>query len=515
MKFYIIVSLFGLLSAGFSLWLAVYVFNRRSAASGSCFFSLIMLTVAMSNLVYTAELLSPSFEVALLLMKIGYLINCAIPIFWVWFVEAFTDLPHPVTRPTTILIAAVPLTIAALVLTNEHHLLMYRSIAAIPGQPLTFLVFDRGPLFLPSVFYLYFMIFAGALRILSRIGRATGAFRGQVAMIAVWVLIPWISHVAYLSGKIPYNIDITPLVMTLSGGFITLAIFRFRLFDLIPIARDYVVDAVRDAVVVIDACDRIVDSNLAAKLLFPGLCAGSLQTRATDFFQRFDFELPPGTSPVIASMEIGGRLRHFKVDPTEIRNAQGLRIGRAVIFVDTTETQELLSRLEAMATTDDLTGINNRRHFKVLAERELELARRASRPIALAMFDVDHFKTVNDADGHGAGDAALEAVCRTCRRILRSTDILGRYGGEEFVILFPEVTPAEAVEIAERLRLEIARTDIVFGERRFRVTASFGVTGSAAPPLTGLDAYLQVVDAAMYRAKHAGRNRVECLPTFL
>jgi len=136
------------------------------------------------------------------------------------------------------------------------------------------------------------------------------------------------------------------------------------------------------------------------------------------------------------------------------------------------------------------------------------MSRRKDRPVSFAMFDLDHFKKINDRLGHSAGDSALRGVCESCRAELRSTDIFCRYGGEEFVILFPETPPAAAKEIAERLREKIKRTAIAAGDRTFSVTASFGVCGSETGPAETLAEYLRLIDAAMYRAKAAGRNRV-------
>jgi len=178
-----------------------------------------------------------------------------------------------------------------------------------------------------------------------------------------------------------------------------------------------------------------------------------------------------------------------------------------VIITDTTEATEFLARLERLVSTDELTKVDNRRRFFEHAERELELARRRGAGIAFAMLDLDHFKRVNDEHGHAAGDAALVAVCEACKSALRSTDILCRYGGEEFMVILPEATPADALEIVERVRLKIAETVVAGPRAAFGVTASFGVSGNAGPPYEDLEVYLRRADEALYRAKAEGRDR--------
>jgi diguanylate cyclase (GGDEF)-like protein len=126
--------------------------------------------------------------------------------------------------------------------------------------------------------------------------------------------------------------------------------------------------------------------------------------------------------------------------------------------------------------------------------------------LAVAMLDADHFKTINDSHGHQTGDEVLRAISERCRRILRSNDVFGRYGGEEFVIVFPETKLADAGAIAERLRATIAEDPIKVGDKTLGVTVSIGLAAHA--PGQDLDGLFQRADAALYAAKQDGRNLV-------
>jgi diguanylate cyclase (GGDEF)-like protein len=171
------------------------------------------------------------------------------------------------------------------------------------------------------------------------------------------------------------------------------------------------------------------------------------------------------------------------------------------------EREGLIGQLKQMAETDFLTGVLNRRSFYSAAERELSAARRYVRRLAVVMLDIDHFKAINDTHGHQVGDEVLKAVAATCRTACRDSDFLARYGGEEFVILLQETHAGEALEVAERLRTAIGRAPVVAGDLTVAVTASFGVA-TAGPETAGIDQLVRAADAALYRAKAAGRDRV-------
>ncbi len=173
------------------------------------------------------------------------------------------------------------------------------------------------------------------------------------------------------------------------------------------------------------------------------------------------------------------------------------------------EKVQLLEQVQRLAITDELTGLHNRRHFFELAEREFERASRYGRPLSAVMLDIDHFKRVNDTHGHAVGDQVLQALAARFRANVRDIDLLGRYGGEEFIALLPEVGLESARVAAERLRQSVAETPIGTAAGPLSVTVSLGVA-SAAPDCPDLPTLLRLADEALYAAKKAGRNRVCC-----
>jgi diguanylate cyclase (GGDEF)-like protein len=161
-------------------------------------------------------------------------------------------------------------------------------------------------------------------------------------------------------------------------------------------------------------------------------------------------------------------------------------------------------RLEELARTDGLTGLRNRRTFDQEFATRFAHASRYGRPLAVAMADIDHFKRINDEHGHQAGDDVLARVAAVMRRCTRQTDLVARYGGEEFVIVLPETQLLEALQVSEKIRSSVAAEQMPV-----RATVSIGVAARPHSMFADPESLLRAADEALYRAKAAGRNRVE------
>jgi diguanylate cyclase (GGDEF)-like protein len=167
----------------------------------------------------------------------------------------------------------------------------------------------------------------------------------------------------------------------------------------------------------------------------------------------------------------------------------------------------LYQRMEKLATTDGLTGLNNHRHFQEILSHEIERARRYRRPLALLLMDIDHFKSFNDTYGHPVGDLVLKEIALCIRQSIRVNDIPARYGGEEFVVIIPETPGQGALITAERIRSTIEAHTVVSLDRRLKVTVSIGCSVFPESASTQKD-LIDTADKALYSAKHNGRNRV-------
>ncbi|MBK3734426.1 diguanylate cyclase [Azospirillum brasilense] len=185
---------------------------------------------------------------------------------------------------------------------------------------------------------------------------------------------------------------------------------------------------------------------------------------------------------------------------------QGVQVNLAWIY-DYTDRRNMEEALRDMASRDPLTGIYNRRSFMELARSQLARAHRFNEPLSVFVLDVDHFKRINDSYGHATGDDALRMVAGGCQAILREYDILGRLGGEEFVVVLPGATAEESRVVAERVRRHLSRMAIPGPEGRFHLTSSIGIAALDSAYDT-LEKAIHRADLALYRAKREGRNRV-------
>jgi diguanylate cyclase (GGDEF)-like protein len=173
----------------------------------------------------------------------------------------------------------------------------------------------------------------------------------------------------------------------------------------------------------------------------------------------------------------------------------------------TASLEAAVERLNELASTDYLTGIINRRHFQDVAQRELVRLGRYGNSASLILFDLDHFKQVNDRYGHEAGDAVLRDVVGEVQEVVRPMDMFGRYGGEEFLILLPDTGAEIARQVAERMRRKVEESHSVYRGQQIRVTISLGIAQwNGRDDLSEL---IRQADSALYQAKKAGRNRVE------
>ncbi|MGH9728869.1 MAG: GGDEF domain-containing protein [Candidatus Acidiferrales bacterium] len=186
-----------------------------------------------------------------------------------------------------------------------------------------------------------------------------------------------------------------------------------------------------------------------------------------------------------------------------------LQVGERILKMQ----DELIAARDALhyqATHDVLTGVASRGAAFEFLKRELARAYRENKMVGVVLADLDHFKAINDKYGHMAGDLVLQEVARRMTRCTRAYDCVGRYGGEEFLMIFPSSSDEVIQRLAERMRKAMEAAPVRTPESEIAITASFGVLVVRSSGQDDVNELLRTVDAALYRAKHAGRNRVEC-----
>lgn len=266
-----------------------------------------------------------------------------------------------------------------------------------------------------------------------------------------------------------------------------------------------IIQGAQEAVIVTDAAGKVVLVNEAAEDL---LGKKVEQIRAEGIFnvidqpERFRAMLDDANSAHVPTLfEYKGRW--LLTSATTIHDETGAPLGSAALLRDVTLEQALLKELARLSITDGLTDVFNRRHLDATLRIELSRAIETGLPLALVMFDADHFKKFNDTHGHDQGDRVLQMLGRRMKQALREYDVPCRYGGEEFVVILPGTDPAGAMQVAERLRLDIEAMAV----DGLRVTISLGVACVPLIDAKSPEAMIDAADVALYRSKEDGRNR--------
>jgi len=238
----------------------------------------------------------------------------------------------------------------------------------------------------------------------------------------------------------------------------------------------------------------------ATTVLFEIRCLTAAgETRWIQWSSRMD----PATQRVYA---IGRDITNVRIDQE--------RLQRYADLLERTqqELKEAIEELTRVANTDQLTSLLNRHAFEARAHEELSRAERAGHPLAVAMLDIDHFKRVNDTHGHPTGDVVLREVARRLDAARRTHDVLGRWGGEEFIVLLPEATLDEARIAVERMTLAVSARPVIVGSLELPIRLSGGITAGSVAFDTTLHDVVELADAALLQAKRNGRDRIEVEP---
>lgn len=231
------------------------------------------------------------------------------------------------------------------------------------------------------------------------------------------------------------------------------------------------------------------------------LCRKIRQTDQSGYIYFIILTAKGNKEDIIAGLEAGAD--DFLVKPFDHEELKyRIRIGERIIRLE--------HRILELANTDPLTGILNRRAFMERMEQEIQRSGRDNSPLSFILSDIDYFKKVNDSFGHQAGDLVLQKFSNQLKTSIRPYDVVGRYGGEEFVVCLPGANENQVKYAAERIRRNVEKMEILLPDSSepIRITASFGAASFQVNSSDHLDALIKRADDAMYKAKNEGRNRV-------
>ncbi|NPV74857.1 MAG: diguanylate cyclase [Anaerolineae bacterium] len=500
-----------ILSALISLWVGLIAWRRSSP--GSRLFAAVAFSETIWAVGYALQLAAPGLSGKLFWNNIQFLGAVAAPLAYLGFSIEFYR-PPAARGANFTWKSLIPLAVLMLVFiwSDGLHGLFRGQPVLSPGEPFNRLVFPNGPGFIAYTVYAYSLIVLTTLIFISRYLYAGQLYRVQVGIVLLGVLIPWVASLLAYFSLVPFELhQITPAAFGPGNLIIAWALYRYRLFDLLPVARDYLFEYMQEGILVLDQNLRIIDLNPAAQRILAVEKFSAIGRNIADFppFEKAWFERGYGKVEIVIERE--GTTGLYEVQSSLVGESAGSPGIYLAVLRDIQERKRAEEKLRRLATTDPLTGVFNRRQVILLAEREIARARKACLPVAVILLDIDHFKHLNDTIGHRAGDKALKETARACQENLRSGDIFGRYGGDEFIAILPETGLEIALGVAERLRQRIEALPVLEYSQPPRVTVSLGVAASDPGCPSSLDNLLEQADRALYHAKESGRNRVSFL----
>ena len=510
--------------------LAVFFIARRRTAPGSLALSGMLLGMFIWGFSYALSWAFIPLEYKFFWLRVMFIGVVIVPGLFLIFTLRITHRDHLLTFRNYILLFIEPFIITLIVWFAPN--LMFESIELIYKDGLVFLQIQRGAAFWVSTAYSYAVILLSFYFLVSSYRHANAVFKRQYLLILIGSIIPFaLSFLTQIFSTTFSDLDMSAIAFGMCGVVYAYAFIRYQLMDLVPIARSRLIENMSDGVLVLDSQGRIVDVNPAMKNFLdadPTSFLGrnvsealNIWTESTEHLfhgleTRTELRLPNKTS------------RYLDLRVTPLYNTDQRLSGRLIIFRDITDRKEvekdlryamdrmqtqlieiglLQSQLREQAIRDALTNLFNRRYLEETLERELARAAREVYPLCIVMLDIDHFKEVNDTYGHEAGDLVLKTLAETVMRQSRQGDFVCRFGGEEFILVMPNISIGVAKERAQSLHKSISSLYIPFGRFNLNITVSMGISTFPAHGENKED-LLRAADRALYAAKRAGRNRL-------
>lgn len=515
-----------------------YSYKRKEVPGAKALFFLCFVA-AFYTFGYSMELDSSSVQEINRWSKFQYIGLPFIPAFWVYLTISYIQKKHK-SKMFYFFLFIVPLLTSLFRWTSEWHHLQYGEMSIVSNGYFGILAFEKGPWYYFHFFYLFVCAIYTSQLYIKLYRDSSGYRRKQSSLMLGASVIPIVSIFLNLTGLTPLQLDSGPFFILLNYTILAYGIFRYRLMNIIPLSREKVFDWILDGVIVMDLQMNILDFNPSAKRIFSLLTNDSIGNSLDEVLgDNLDFmvvikqwqdasQIERNKVDMEAfqfSMEGSeGALAHYQIRLSDIFDLNYL-VGTILIISDTTQQHKMLMELERVARTDKLTGLLNRGHFvdlfnalfndkTLIDESDIQ----SDLKIAVMIFDIDHFKVVNDHYGHCAGDLVLKQLSECVQKNLRHGETICRYGGEEFVILLAETNLEEAKRVAERLRHQIETFDFRWEGNYIPVTASFGLAyyealktshGDLERKYISFDQLVNQADKALYLAKGNGRNCVE------
>jgi len=493
-----------LASAMFTFIAAIYIYKKHDLITK--YFSFLSLCIAFYSFGYAMELYSNSLSQMLFWNLVQYIGLPFLPALWLMFTLEYNN--KHLRFITKLSIFLVPILTFIFRYTSNINHFYYLSAQFITNKYFPVLYIQKGPWYWVHVVFVTSCFIVANYLYLNMYRRSIGSIRRQSRIMLIASFLPWVSLMLDLLNLSPLNIDYGAFALTLSFILFFIAFCRYQFLNIKPLARDKVFELTNDGIIVLDTNYNIIDFNPSAASICSALRENVIGKDVQGVLGEYKGLVHSIINYVESRCDFNEHKGNYKVNIIKISEPNDREVGYIVTLTDVTKYMEMMEELNHLASRDALTGVLNRRSFFELSLHELEKSKRYNHPVSMIILDLDLFKQINDNYGHQVGDAVLNKVAGICQNSIRSTDILGRYGGEEFIIFLPETTLADCQIISNRILTNIAAMEIFYEGKCIKVTASLGITGADSITIESLDYFLKWADEALYQAKSDGRNCV-------
>lgn len=493
---------------------------RHRKIPGSYPFALICAVTVFYSFGYGMELISQTIEQVDFWSKFQYIGLPFIPALWV--IISFSLTAVRLKHPKTIYFVLLLIPFLTLIFRLTSSPLQYGTMRMVNNGYFLVLDFDKGPWYYFHILFFFFCAFYSAWTYRQVYQEASGYQKRQSMIMAVASLLSIFAPIINMLRLSPLELDSGPFIVLINYILIMYAIFRYNLFQLTPLSWKKIFDWIQDGVLILDTQGVICEYNRAAGQIFPELAKEAIGADVISHFHLYaDFTAgltawqddPDGNPSFEFEIASAGQPHYYQVRAAGLYEKDFL-IGCTILISDYTQQRIMLQQLKHLAHIDGLTNLMNRSYFIERMAYEISRSARSGGSIALIIFDIDNFKTINDTLGHQCGDYVLQELAAIIGQSQRTIDLIGRYGGDEFIIFLPDTVLANAIVIAERIRENIDMAKLSWGGQSIPFRASFGVTSydfTHNRSAMDYDVLVRKADEALYLAKRKGRNRVEAI----
>lgn len=509
---------------------AAYHSCRSFRIPGARLASILMLLCAASLMAQALQVSSALVLTKALLADVAFSAIVPVPAVFLAFAVAYTGRRRWLTRPARVLLCIEPALVLGLVWISDRDGLIWTRHAFDPSLSIGGLSSTPGPVHWAHGIYSYALLLVATLLLVRILVQARHMFGWLVAPLLFATVSPWLAAASHIAGFGPFPLmQATFLASCVAALGLAYGLFRLRQGDVVSVSRRVVMETMGDGLLLLDSANRIVDLNPAAEAiigesassaigqpivqLWPEWADGLTRLHSTDHVQQVGREVTLGK---------GERRRTYDVRISPLADWHGCLVSRVVVVRDITIRklleQELAERYEGasfLAERDSLTGLLNHGAIYRRLEEELSRARRYGRRLSLLILDLDDFKLFNDTYGHPAADRVLQQVSKLMWQFKRESDVLGRYGGDEFVAILPETDGEGALALAERLCSAMANHPYIAPDGlAVPVRMSFGIA-TYPDDASDVQQLVAKADANLYESKQQDSDGVEARLTLL